>query len=89
MNGAPTSPEVALNAWHALATDPRSVMVDTLPSSHENFFASMVAGRQPTPNLWTDAWLAALARSLDHELVTFDRGFKWFDGLKLSVLKIE
>ena len=52
-------------------------------------FASMVAGRQPTPNLWTDAWLAALARSLDHELVTFDRGFKSFDGIKLNLLNIE
>jgi predicted nucleic acid-binding protein len=23
---------------------------------------------QPTPNLWTDAWLAALALSLDYEM---------------------
>ncbi len=43
MNGAPTTPEVALNAWQVLATDPRSVLVDAAPSSHENFFASMVA----------------------------------------------
>src|SRR5260370_35639612 len=89
MNGAPTTPEVALNAWQVLAADPRTVFVDVAPSSHENFFASMVAGRQSTPNLWTDAWLAALARSLDHELVTFDRGFKSFDGIKLNLLNIE
>jgi toxin-antitoxin system PIN domain toxin len=89
MNGAPTTPEVALNAWQVLAADPRSVFVDVAPSSHENLFASMVAGRQPTPNLLTDAWLAALARSLDHELVTFDRGFKSFDGIKLNLLNIE
>jgi predicted nucleic acid-binding protein len=89
MNGAPTTPEVALNAWQALAADPRSVFLDVAQSSHENLFASMVAGRQPTPNLWTDAWLAALARSLDHELVTFDRGFKSFDGIRLSLLNIE
>jgi predicted nucleic acid-binding protein len=89
MNGAPTTPEVALNAWQVLAADPRSVFVDVAPSSHENLFASMVAGRQPTPSIWTDAWLAALARSLDHELVTFDRGFKSFDGIKLNILTIE
>ena len=89
MNGAPTTPEVALNAWRALAADPRSVFVDVAPSSHENFLTSMVTVRQPTSNLWTDAWLAALARSLDHELVTFDRGFKSFDGIKLSLLNIE
>jgi uncharacterized protein len=89
MNGAPTSPEIALGAWQVLAADPRSVFVDVAPSSHENFFSSMVAGRQPTPNLWADAWLAALARSLDYELVTFDRGFKSFDGIKLTLLSIE
>jgi uncharacterized protein len=89
MNGAPTTPELALTAWQALAADPRSVFVDVAPSSHENFFASMVSGRRPTPNLWTDAWLAALARSLGHELVTFDRGFKSFDGIQLNLLKIE
>jgi len=89
MNGAPTTPEVALNAWQVLGADPRSVLLDAAPSSHENIFAAMVAGRTPTPNLWTDAWLAALARSLDHELVTFDRGFKSFDGIKLRLLSIE
>jgi toxin-antitoxin system PIN domain toxin len=88
MNGAPTTPEVALNAWQVLAADPRSVLVEAAPSSHEKFFASLVAGRQPTPNLWTDAWLAALARSLDHDLVTFDRGFKSFEGIKLSLLSV-
>ena len=86
MNGAPTTPEVALNAWRVLAADPRCVVVDAVPVSHENFFAAMVAGRQTTPNLWTDAWLAALARALDHELVTFDRGCESFAGIKLKLL---
>jgi len=90
MNGAPpTTPELALSAWQALAADARSVFVDVAPAAHEKVFASMVAGRQPTPNLWTDAWLAALARSLDHELVTFDPGFKSFDGIRLNLLNIE
>jgi len=89
MNGVPTTPEVALNAWQVLAADPRCIVVDVAPTSHENYFASMLAGRQPTPNLWADAWLAALARSLDHELVTFDRGFKSFAGIKLNLLNIQ
>jgi predicted nucleic acid-binding protein len=39
-------------------------------------------------NLWNDAWLAALAMSLDYEMTTFDRGFKSFRGLKLRLLEI-
>ena len=40
------------------------------------------------PNLWADAWLAALAQSLDYEVTTFDRGFKSFCGLKLRLLEV-
>jgi hypothetical protein len=86
MNGAPIPPDEALSAWHALADDPRSLYIDAAPSSHEAWFVLYVAGRQPTPNLWTDAWLAALAKSLNCELATFDRGFKSFKELRLRLL---
>jgi hypothetical protein len=39
-------------------------------------------------NLWTEAWLAALALSLDYEITTFDRGFKSFRELKLRLLEM-
>jgi toxin-antitoxin system PIN domain toxin len=89
MNGAPISPGDTLAVWHALADDPRSLYVDTVPPSHEGCFVPLVQGRQPTPNLWTDAWLAALAQSLDYELTTFDRGFTSFEGLRLHLLWVE
>jgi toxin-antitoxin system PIN domain toxin len=89
MNGVPISPEAALNAWQALAADPRCVFLDAVPSSHEGIFASLVAGRTPTPNLWADAWLAALSKSLGHEIVTFDRGFKSFKGTKVTLLRLD
>jgi toxin-antitoxin system PIN domain toxin len=89
MNGVPVTPEVALHAWQVLATDPRSVFLDVVPLAHEKCFASLIADRQPTPSLWTDAWLAALAKSLDHEIVTFDRGFKSFATINLTLLSIE
>jgi predicted nucleic acid-binding protein len=89
MNGSPVAPQVALDAWRELATDPRTFFLDAIPVAHERSFASLVAGREPTPNLWSDAWLAALAQSLDHEIVTFDRGFKSFSGIRLRLLSVE
>ena len=88
MNGAPVSPKAALDAWQVLANDPRCIYLETSPTTHERIFAGMVAGRLPTPNLWVDAWLGALARSFDYEFVTFDRGFKAFEGIKLTLLEI-
>ena len=88
MNGAPVSPDDALKAWHKLSDDPRSFHIDAEPADHEPRFVSLVSSREPTPNLWTDAWLAALAMSFDYELTTFDRGFKSFRGLKLRLLEM-
>ena len=42
-----------------------------------------------SPNLWTDAYLAAFARCAGLRLVTFDRGFSCFKGLELLVLTAE
>lgn len=88
MNGALVSPEDALSAWHKLSDDPRSFHIDAEPANHDARFVSLVTSREPTPNLWTDAWLAALAMSSDYEMTTFDRGFKSFRGLKLRLLEI-
>jgi predicted nucleic acid-binding protein len=88
MNGVPISPTAALAAWEQLSGDPRTVSIEAEPVSHEGRFIRLVAGREPTPNLWTDAWLAALAQSLDYDLITFDRGFRSFEGLKLQVLTV-
>ncbi len=88
MNGDPVKPEEALAAWRQLSDDPRSTPIDSEPTTHERRFASLVTGRQPTPNLWTDAWLAALALSLDYEVTTFDRGFRSFRGLRVRLLTL-
>jgi toxin-antitoxin system PIN domain toxin len=38
-------------------------------------------------NVWTDAYLAAFAITADVELVTFDKAFTQFDGLRSVILK--
>jgi predicted nucleic acid-binding protein len=88
MSGFPLLPVQALDAWNVLAEDPRcqAQPVEELPD--ENIFRACVADRASSPNLWTDAWLAALALTLDEEFVTFDRGFQSFDGLRLSLLTV-
>jgi predicted nucleic acid-binding protein len=86
MNGMPVTPDQALQAWQQLRNDPRSLHIEAEPVVHEPRFVALVSGRESTPNLWTDAWLAALALSLDYEMATFDRGFKSFRGLKLRLL---
>jgi toxin-antitoxin system PIN domain toxin len=88
MNGAAVKPGEALEAWRQLGNDPRSVHVEADPAVHAARFFALVSGRDSTPNLWTDAWLAALALTLDYEMTTFDRGFKSFRGLKLQLLTV-
>lgn len=88
MNGVPVGPDEALDAWRRFCNDPRSFHIDAAPAEHESRFVSLVSSREPTPNLWTDAWLAALAMTLDYEVTTFDRGFRSFRGLNLRLLKV-
>ncbi len=88
MNGVPIAPSRALQAWQTLANDPRCLMIDSAPVAHEVLFAALVKDREPTPNLWADAWLAALAQVLDYEVVTFDRGFKSFPDVQVRLLAV-
>lgn len=71
-------PEDSLEAWDQLAGDERMFEVESLPPSLERHFRSKVLGHQPSPKLWTDAWLAALAEASGYEMVTFDQGFRRF-----------
>ncbi len=80
------APTAALDVWTALAANPRLSEVNRLPADHETHLWRLLAAREPSPNVWTDAWLAALAICLSCEMVTFDRGFRAFDGVELRLL---
>jgi toxin-antitoxin system PIN domain toxin len=88
MGSSVQTPDNALHAWDALQNDERMEGVDLLPEKHEEIFRSLVAKRRPDPNLWADAWLAALAESGDWELVTFDQDFQQFSLSRWQLLRV-
>ena len=82
----PVSPQDAFHAWDSLAADPRCVWIES-DAGHEFFFRKFVRNRISTPNLWTDAWLAALAAANGLRLTSFDTGFRSFDLPNFELLK--
>lgn len=56
------------------------------PPDCDTQLGALVANQALPARLWTDAYLAALARSSGLRLVTFDRDFKRFDLEELLVL---
>ena len=82
------SPEVALATWAALVAGTGLQELHASQPGHSTQFLVAVAGREATPNLWTDPWLAALAQTRGCEMVTFDKGFRSFPGLTLKLLTV-
>lgn len=86
MGSGTLRPEEAWDVVDQLINDPRVVLIDTTPQVHAKHWYANVAGREPSPNLWTDAWLAALAQATGCEMATFDRDFRSFPQLELCLL---
>ena len=78
----------SLAAWkkwsefHALP----EVRLFTEPDGLEEVWRQFCNTARSTPNLWTDAYLAAFAKCAGLRLVTFDKGFKRFEGLHCLIL---
>ncbi len=88
MGASVQAPEAAWDAVEQLRNDPRMTCLTDTPTGHDDHWRANVTGREPTPNVWTDAWLAALAQTLDKELVSFDRGFRAYRNLLLKLLAL-
>ena len=86
MGSGTLRPEQAWDAVDHLINDPRIWLIDQTPQAHAKHWRANVARREPSPDLWTDAWLAALAQATGCEMITFDRGFRSFAELKLRLL---
>lgn len=86
MGSSVLRPVQAWGAVQSLIDDPRIETLDQMPAAHGKLWYDNVARREPSTDLWTDAWLAALAQAHDCEMVTFDRGFRSYSKLKLLLL---
>lgn len=87
MENAPVNPGEALAAWDAMEADERTFNIGNPNSMSEVCFRQNVMGRRPTPNLWTDALLAAWAEAADCRLTSFDGGFRSFQSMEFEWLQ--
>ena len=78
-------PDAAMGAVAMLEGDERMVLASE-PDGLDGTLRSLVASRASSPNLWTDAYLAAFAQTSELRLVSFDRGFAKFSGLDFLAL---
>ena len=74
-----------LNNWR---TNPRVRCLDTEPEGTRELWLRLADAPAPSPKLWMDAYLAALAIRAQIPLATFDVGFRRFTaaGLDLCLL---
>ncbi len=75
----------AWEAWQVLLEDDR-VVFQPEPEGLERQWREFGAQPRASSKLWMDAYLAAFAVTVGLEMVTFDKGFKNFAGLKLELL---
>lgn len=80
----PSSPADAFGFLDDLAATPGHLRWTATPSTDALFRELMVSGRVSGRST-SDAWIAALARSYDATLITFDHGMRRFPGVDLHV----
>lgn len=87
MKAGVLTPEDAWSYVHRFSSDARVVASNDSPPGIDAYWLANVTGRKPSPNLWTDAWLAAFAEATGLDMVTFDAGFKDFTTRRLRLLR--
>jgi toxin-antitoxin system PIN domain toxin len=87
MENTPVNPDEALAVWDEMEADERTFIIGNPTTASEVCFRKNVTGRVPTPNLWTDALLAAWAEAAGFRLTSFDQGFRSFPNLEFEWLR--
>ena len=75
-------------AWRGfdlMLSDDRIAVVEE-PSAIDAAWRGFTQRQSFSTNVWTDAYLAAFAMAADMKLVTFDKGFTQFKGLRVTIL---
>jgi len=81
----PVSNSAAWRVFEDFLADPRITLVDE-PAGVETRWKKLASRRTPSPKLWMDAYLAAFAIAGQYQLITTDKAFKQFHGLKIIAL---
>lgn len=79
------TPADAWKMYDAFLADPR-IAFAVEPDGVEPLWRGYTQHQSFSPKVWNDAFLAALARAADYEMVTFDAGFSQFDDLRCTIL---
>lgn len=78
----------AWRAYDGLLSDERVCFHDEVAGIEEEWRRHTGKERFST-KIWNDAYLAAFAKKAGVQLVTFDRGFERYSGLRVSILHSE
>ena len=81
----PFSNRQAISRINAIMEDERIAFVEE-PAHLWEQWLHFADSRHASPKLWMDAHLAAFAHSGGYQLVTLDKAFKQFKGLRLELL---
>jgi len=76
----------AWKSFDTLMSDER-VMFRAAPDTVEQEWRLLTGKKQFSAKIWNDAFLAAFAKQGGLKLVTFDKGFRRYSGLSLTLLR--
>jgi toxin-antitoxin system PIN domain toxin len=82
----PLTNQQAWSVYDALLADSRVAFQAQEPVRLELHWRRFTDRQTASPNLWMEAYLAAFAVAGGIQFVTFDAGFRQFDGLDLVLL---
>ena len=79
------SMSAAWELYEEVLSDYRVVFADE-PTELEATWRTLTQRQSFSPNIWSDAYLAAFAHTAGLELITFDKGFTQYKNLSCTIL---